>query len=230
MSKFPTLSKVLGYEVEAAGRKLTPEEKKALQEESMRKRKPWEHGVTKTGDIALVMPKEMTKRQSPLLYDTLYGPKGDKKPPEHYLIWVIALEKDLGRGGNGFYYTYVKENHELELDYGKPQVNHSNMLLSDVVSPVGHEPLQRRQYKNYVWFLTGNDYIDIEKMPLLDGRDKLFDDEAPKAAQEIYKRQADINYHVESAEMVADFAEWVASGKKPQDFIYMEATESIPHQ
>lgn len=183
----------------------------------------------KVGDICLVLPKERMKKQKPLLWKALYGEGGsDAKKSEQYLIQVIYIDPKhkLASGAQDFYYVGLDESKNMVMDYGdRPYYGSCSMLIGDMLKVVGNEPLEKHQYQGYTWYTTGNDWLDIEKMPNLDGRHDLFEKYAPKAIKDIYARQENINFHSENSEMVNDFCEWVAGGKKPQDFMYSEVGE-----
>lgn len=185
----------------------------------------------KGGDIMQVFPEERTKRQTPLLWKALYGPGGSRANEPRgkltpFLIMIIISEKEIGdKPGDGFYFVGVDESKNIIDDYGRPNVMHSNMILSDDIKNVGHEPLQKHSYKGMTWYLTGNDQIDQDIMPNLDGRWKIFKQYAPKQIMEIYDRQEDINFKSENAQMVNDFCEFLAGGGDPKKFQYTEIGE-----
>lgn len=229
------LNLIIADAVEAAPKKktnLTPEEQGAYKQEVKGPGNKvdilWPKDL-KVGDICLVMPKERMKKQKPLLWKALYGEGGsDAKKVEQYLIQIIYIDPKhkLASGAQDFYYVGLDESKNMVMDYGdRPYYGSCSMLIGDLLKVVGNEPLEKHQYQGYTWYTTGNDWLDIEKMPNLDGRHDLFEKYAPKAIKDIYARQENINFHSENAEMVNDFCEWVAGGKKPQDFMYSEVGE-----
>lgn len=229
---YPAINRLLADITEAAPKgpkNLTDQEKLDYQKE----RKEWKPSKkkwppVKAGDIILIFPEERTKRETPLLWKALYGPGGSKadKPLEHSLGLIITTEKEIGESpGDGFYFVPVNDRFDIINDYGRPNVMHSNMLLSDDIKVVHHKPLQKHSYKGHTWYLTGNDAIDLDKMANVDGRQKIFKEYAPQRLKDIYERQEDINFHSENAQMVNDFCEWLENGKKAEDFIAVEVGE-----
>jgi len=136
--------------------------------------------------------------------------KGDKE--ETKIITVIGND----RHGDGFYYFNGN---------GKPvrlngTVSHSNLFVWGVVSAkkIASHPFKVQKYKKYTWTHTGIPSVDSQ-MANLDGRYTLFQDQAPALAKNLYDKQEDKNYHAENGKLVDDFAGWVSSGKKADEFM-----------
>lgn len=127
---------------------------------------------------------------------------------------TVAAEDGVRPAAGDFYYFHGK---------GKPEKNfrifHSNMFVWGIVSfkKIAHVPFKSKNYAGFKWTETGIPKID-EQLANHDARYALFEKLAPEKYKDKYSDQEDRNYHHENAKMVAEFADWVSSGKEAGDF------------